>query len=78
MRHELGLEFPPSYRRFVLDFGAGSFGASEVYGVIDSNFENSSVPDAVWCTLDVREFDLTLDLVVLTPRAKALTFALLR
>jgi hypothetical protein len=62
----LGLKFPPSYRRFVLEFGAGNFGAFEVYGVIHSNFESSSVPDAVWCTLDERKSgDLPPDLVVI-------------
>ena len=28
----LDLKFPPSYRTFVLEFGAGNFGAFEVYG----------------------------------------------
>ena len=61
----LGLKFPPSYRRFVLEFGAGNFAAFEVYGVIHSNFESSSVPDAVWCTLDERKLgDLPPDWVV--------------
>lgn len=48
---KLDLTFPPSYRRFLLEFGAGSFGASELYGVIDENFENSSAPNGIWCTL---------------------------
>lgn len=47
----LGLRFPPTYRRFLLEYGAGSFGGEEVYGVVNDDFENSSVPDAVWFTL---------------------------
>ena len=61
---KLGLTFAPSYRRFLLELGAGNFGACEVYGVIDTNFESSSVPDGVWCTLDMRKFGLPPDLFV--------------
>lgn len=50
----LGVKFPPTYRRFVSEYGAGSFGAFEVYGVIE-NRANSSVPDGVWCTLIERQ-----------------------
>jgi hypothetical protein len=61
----LGLKLPPTYRRFVLALGAGSFGAAEIYGVIDVDFEKSSVPDAVWVTLRAREKkDLPADLVI--------------
>lgn len=63
----LGLKFPSSYRRFVLELGAGSFGSFEVYGVTDANFESSSVPNGIWCTLDDRKFgSLPLDLVVVS------------
>jgi len=62
----LGLKLPPTYRGFLLALGAGSFGAAEVYGVIDIDFEKSAVPDAVWCTLRAREkHDLPADLVIL-------------
>ena len=50
----LGLRFSPTYRRFVSELGAGSFGADEFYGVIKDDFLNSSVPDAVWVTLHRR------------------------
>jgi hypothetical protein len=50
----LALKMPPTYRRFLQDFGAGSFGSEEVYGVIEGNFEESSVPDAIWCTITER------------------------
>jgi hypothetical protein len=62
----LGLKLPPTYRRFVLKLGAGSFGAAEIYGVIDVDFERSSAPDAVWATLQAREHKaLPADLVIL-------------
>jgi hypothetical protein len=51
----LGLRFPPSYREFVLTFGAGSFGGTEIYGVIREEFQNSMVPNGVWLTLKDRE-----------------------
>jgi hypothetical protein len=62
----LGVEFPPSYRRFLRDFGAGSFGGQEIYGVIDADFESSGVPDAVWNTLGLRDDgDIPPDLVAI-------------
>jgi antitoxin YobK len=56
----LGVQFPPSYRRFLRKFGAGSFGGQEVYGVIDADFEHSSIPDAVWNTLSLRRSEESL------------------
>lgn len=50
----IGFPFPPIYRRFLSDFGAGNFGYIEIYGVIDDDFENSSIPDGVWFTLTER------------------------
>ncbi|AKT42882.1 SMI1/KNR4 family protein [Chondromyces crocatus] len=62
----LGLRLPPTYRHFVGALGAGSFGAAEIYGVIDTDFELSSVPDAIWATLRARdEHELPADLVML-------------
>lgn len=64
--NRLGLHFPPSYRRFLLEYGAGSFGSSEVYGVIDANFDHSSVPNGVWYTLsERRESSLPLAMFVI-------------
>lgn len=51
----LGFSFSKIYRDFVKKFGAGNFGSQEVYGVIDDDFENSTVPDAIWFTLTERE-----------------------
>jgi hypothetical protein len=52
---KLGIKFRPIYRRFLLEYGAGGLGAFEVYGVINDDFEKSSVPDAIWYTLVERE-----------------------
>lgn len=62
----LGFKLPPTYRRFIRELGAGSFGGAEIYGVIDADFETSSAPDAVWATLRAREENaLPADLVIL-------------
>jgi antitoxin YobK len=50
----LGLTFPPSYRRFLLEMGCGGINGLEVYGLIDDNFERSTVPNGIWLTLDDR------------------------
>lgn len=51
----LGLSFPPTYRRFLLEYGCGDIAGVEIYGVIKSDFVNSSVPDAIWLTLRQRD-----------------------
>lgn len=50
----LNLKFPVTYRRFVLEYGAGGLGGEEIYGVINENFEHSGGADAVWNTLELR------------------------
>jgi len=50
----IGSAFPPSYREFVQRLGAGSFGAFEVYGVTNANFDNGKVPNGIWLTLKNR------------------------
>lgn len=60
----LGVSFPPTYLRFLLDLGAGNFGYAEIYGVIDEDFTAPSVPDAIWLTLRDRiDFGLPQHLV---------------
>jgi hypothetical protein len=51
----LGVRFPPSYRRFLESLGAGSIRGREIYGVIDSNFRDSTIPDGIWLTLMERQ-----------------------
>jgi antitoxin YobK len=50
----LQLQFPPIYRRFVLEYGCGGFGSSEFYGVSRDEFVKATVPNGVWLTLDQR------------------------
>jgi hypothetical protein len=49
-----------------MTFGAGNFGAQEIYGIINDDFEHSSVPDAIWFTLSERkEINLPPNLLVI-------------
>jgi hypothetical protein len=61
----LGHPLPPTYRRFIEELGAGDIAGLETYGVIDTDFEDSSVPDAIWFTLtERRDNDLPEGLVI--------------
>lgn len=51
----LGLKFPTTYREFLKTLGCGGILGKEFYGVIDEDFESSSVPDAIWLTNDERK-----------------------
>lgn len=51
----LGIKFSAQYRKFVLGYGAGSIGAQEIYGVVDDDFDNSSIPNGIWFTLIERQ-----------------------
>jgi hypothetical protein len=50
----LGVKFPPSYRRFLLDMGCGDINGVEVFGLINDNFEKSTLPNGIWLTLAER------------------------
>jgi len=50
----LGLKLPPSYRRFLLELGCGDINGLEVFGLINDNFEKSTVPNGIWLTLNER------------------------
>ena len=50
----LGFSFPPGFRLFVSELGAGSLGAEEIFGVTSADFVDSAVPNGVWLTLDAR------------------------
>lgn len=50
----LGVRFPPSYRRFLLEFGCGNVGSQEIYGVIDQDVERGPIPNAVSLNLKRR------------------------
>lgn len=51
----LGIKFPPTYRTFLSKYGCGDIAGQEFYGIIKADFVNSSVPDAIWLTLDERK-----------------------
>lgn len=51
----LSLRFPPSYREFLHELGAGDIGGEEFFGVVGADFEASGVPDGIWLTLRERE-----------------------
>jgi hypothetical protein len=51
----LNLKFPPSYRRFLKEFGCGDIGGEEFYGLINEEFTDSTVPNGIWLTLNERK-----------------------
>jgi hypothetical protein len=57
----LSVNFPETYRRFLLEYGAGGLGSFEIFGVVQEDFENHDYLhiDVVWLTLKGRrEWDL--------------------
>jgi len=50
----LGVAFSRSYREFLKSFGCGDINGLEIYGIVDDDFVNSGVPDAIWCTQNER------------------------
>lgn len=46
----LGLKFPESYKYFLKTYGYLAIGGEEIYGIIDGDFEDSRIPDAIWLT----------------------------
>lgn len=50
----LDIKFPSSYKKFLTHYGFLSLGGDEIYGIIDDNFTDSSVPDAIWLTVAQR------------------------
>ncbi len=63
---KLGVKFTGLYLDYLQTFGVGNFGAQEIYGIINDNFEKSSVPDAIWYTLTERkEINLPNNLLVI-------------
>ena len=63
---KLGLKFTGLYLDYLQTFGAGNFGSQEVYGIINNDFENSTVPDAIWYTFTERmEINLPKNLLII-------------
>jgi antitoxin YobK len=53
----LSVKFPETYRRFLLEYGAGGISSFEIFGVIQEDFDNHDYLhiDVVWLTLKERE-----------------------
>lgn len=50
-----GLKFSSLYSDFLKEFGYLGFGSQEVYGIVNDDYVNSSIPDGIWYTLQLRE-----------------------
>lgn len=61
----LSVKFPPSFRKFILEFGCGDFEGIEFYGVFREDFEQSGIPDCVWITLNERKQGLPENCVLI-------------
>ena len=52
----LGLKFPPSYKEFLLRYGAGDCWAEEFYGINKNpETDGKAIPNAIWATLHSRK-----------------------
>ncbi|HEY0064149.1 MAG TPA: SMI1/KNR4 family protein [Telluria sp.] len=51
----LEVRFSVSYSEFLRKWGTLSFGPIEYYGLIDSEFVHSGIPDAAWYTQKLRQ-----------------------
>lgn len=50
----LGVRFPPTYRRFLLELGSGGIGSEEIYGLVNDDFDDARPPQAIGRTLEMR------------------------
>lgn len=51
----LGVRFPPSYRRFLEDFGCLSMLSQEIYGIVDEDLSHGPLPNGIWATQEQRK-----------------------
>lgn len=72
----LGVIFPPTYRRFLTELGAGDIGGEEFYGITRTEFTDASVPNGVWLTLEERKTGLPEPLVVVYATGDGTWFAI--
>jgi hypothetical protein len=72
----LGLTFPSSYRRFLATLGCGDIEGLEFYGLVRDDFEHSSVPDAIWLTINERKAGLPNNLVLIYAAGDGTYYAL--
>jgi hypothetical protein len=73
----LGVRFPGSYRRFLVELGAGGIGGEEIYGLVNDDFQDVRPPQAIGLTLDLRRSgDISTDLVVIYSLGQGSYYAL--
>ena len=72
----LKINFPPSYKQFLSKLGCGDIEGQEFYGIINDDFENSCIPDAVWLTMSERQQGLSEDLIIIGASGYGTYFAL--
>lgn len=72
----LNLSFPDTYREFLKMFGCGDIGGEEFYGLVSENFHKSSIPDAVWLTLEERKSGLPEGLILIADTGDGSFYAL--
>jgi len=52
---KLNVKFPSTYRKFLADYGAGSFASSEIYGIVKKNPDAMMIPNVLGATLSARQ-----------------------
>lgn len=52
---KLGINFPKTYRLFLMKYGCGGVGSSQIYGIPKQGIEAWGVPNGIWLTLDERK-----------------------
>ena len=64
----LRVTFPPSYRKFLVRYGAGDIAGLEFYGIInDPNIDREGIPNGIWLTQNLRkETALPVEFVVVS------------
>jgi hypothetical protein len=71
----LGVQFPPTYRRFLLELGAGDIAGEEFYGIVGPNFDHGRVPNGIWLTLNERRNGLPKPLVIVSSSGDGIWYA---
>jgi hypothetical protein len=51
----LGIEFPPSYKQYLSEFGLFDFEGKEFYGIINNNLNSGGIPDVIYATETARQ-----------------------
>lgn len=73
---KLEISFPPTYKSFLKTFGCGDIEGLEFYGLINNEFEKSSIPDAIWLTLNERKSGLAGNFLIIYSTDEGVYYAL--